>query len=771
MSECADKHRLLPRSSAESGRYRTARTPYLKEVADSLGVTCDTTQVKVMKGTQLGFTEVGNNWLLYIAMYAPGPMLMVLPTEALVRRHAKQKLNPTIRLMPELRAKIVDPRHKTGGSTMISKEFTGGFMDMGWANSGVTFRSGSYKFGFADEVDAWPWEVPGEGEPLGLFYNRFDTFGTRKKLYKVSTPVAEGASRIVQEYKNSDQRKYNVPCPFCKKLIIFKFGEKGTKHGFKFETDKDHNLISDVRYMCEHCHKLIEEFHKTDMLEQGVWVPENEGHEHRGYHLPSFYSPLGWLSWREIVTEYLDAVKSLKTGDATKMRRVVTTRFAETFSESEDSFEPEDLYARREIYHADVPSGALVLTCAVDTQDKYLECVVMGWGVGEESWIIETMRFNGSPTEDKVWEALDNALFRTYRQESGKQLKIEWTNIDAGGHHTARVYEFTKTREGRNIFAIIGSPDFKADIVDANKVLGAKFRKVGVHTCKNILHGRLKIPKPEGNERKHGYIHYPNALPLEFFTQLLGEERNAKGLWVPVAGRRNEALDLYNYNLAAVRMLRVDWEALSLGRAEGQGRRVFKSYNASRHLDPSVAVDPNYPILVVCDFKKNPLIWLLAQTDGKKAWVFDEIRIDAGDSMQMTMRILRQYGKHALGLIVYGSPQGAVRGSSGKSEYTLLASYGLSTQRVRRSEAPLTDRVNAINAMLDSVTGEAMLTIHPQCINLKRDLEQCLWLDDMSDMDRTTFERNNAVETLSHFIHYEWPLRANAPTKQRRFYK
>jgi len=140
MSECADKHRLLPFSSAEPGRYRTSRTPYLREVADSLGVMCDCTQVKVMKGTQLGFTEVGQNWLLYIAIYAPGPYLMVLPTETLVRDHARQKLNPTIRLVPELRERIQDPRSKGGGSTMVTKEFTGGFMKMGWANSGVTFR-------------------------------------------------------------------------------------------------------------------------------------------------------------------------------------------------------------------------------------------------------------------------------------------------------------------------------------------------------------------------------------------------------------------------------------------------------------------------------------------------------------------------------------------------------------------------------------------------------------------------------------------------------
>ncbi len=37
VSTWADAHRILPNTSAEPGKWRTSRTPYLREVMDCLG--------------------------------------------------------------------------------------------------------------------------------------------------------------------------------------------------------------------------------------------------------------------------------------------------------------------------------------------------------------------------------------------------------------------------------------------------------------------------------------------------------------------------------------------------------------------------------------------------------------------------------------------------------------------------------------------------------------------------------------------------------------
>ena len=76
VSEWADQYRLLSqRASAEAGRWRTARTPYLREIMDALSSSSPYERVVFMKGAQIGGTECGNNWLGYIIHHAPGPVM------------------------------------------------------------------------------------------------------------------------------------------------------------------------------------------------------------------------------------------------------------------------------------------------------------------------------------------------------------------------------------------------------------------------------------------------------------------------------------------------------------------------------------------------------------------------------------------------------------------------------------------------------------------------------------------------------------------------
>ncbi len=74
VSEWADEHRILPMKSAkEAGRWRTARTPYLKEIMDCLSPSSPVERVVFMKGAQVGGTECGNNWQGYVIHHTPEP--------------------------------------------------------------------------------------------------------------------------------------------------------------------------------------------------------------------------------------------------------------------------------------------------------------------------------------------------------------------------------------------------------------------------------------------------------------------------------------------------------------------------------------------------------------------------------------------------------------------------------------------------------------------------------------------------------------------------
>ena len=54
VSEWADRHRMLSsRASAEPGRYRTARTPYMRDIMDALSPSNPVQRVVFMKAAQV----------------------------------------------------------------------------------------------------------------------------------------------------------------------------------------------------------------------------------------------------------------------------------------------------------------------------------------------------------------------------------------------------------------------------------------------------------------------------------------------------------------------------------------------------------------------------------------------------------------------------------------------------------------------------------------------------------------------------------------------
>jgi phage terminase large subunit GpA-like protein len=94
VSEWADRHRILPPTSAEPGSWRTDRVPYLAEIMDVLSTGSPFERVVLMKSAQAGGTEVGLNWLAYLVCHAPGLALLVQPSLDMARRNTRTRIDP-----------------------------------------------------------------------------------------------------------------------------------------------------------------------------------------------------------------------------------------------------------------------------------------------------------------------------------------------------------------------------------------------------------------------------------------------------------------------------------------------------------------------------------------------------------------------------------------------------------------------------------------------------------------------------------------------------
>lgn len=563
VSEWADEHRVLSRKAAsEPGKWRTKRTPYLKRIMDVLSVTHAAKKVVFMKGSQVGGTEAGLNWIGYVIDHAPGPTMIIWPNLDDVNKNSRLRIEPLIDESPRLKEKIGSAKSRDSGNTIKQKSFPGGELILTGANSASGLKSTPARFKFLDEIDEYPHDVAGQGSPIALVEARSRTF-SRRKSFLVSTPTIFGASKIETEYELTSMEKYHVPCPHCGHYQDLKFKQ------LQWENDDP----ATVQYFCEGCGEGIEEFEKTTMLANGKWVAQFPNREDLGFHLNSLYSPVGWYSWADIVKDFLDA-----KGDREKMKTFVNTVLGETWKEKGDAPEWRRLYLRREQYEPrKCPQGVLFLTCGVDVQKDRIECEVLGWGRRKENWSIDYIVVPGDTSKEAVWQELENVITQTFEHESGLYLPIRLTAIDSG-YNTQEVYNFCRRFSSRRVVPVKGSDNMNMAVgipkpVDVKPVAfgGKKVRRgvqlwpVGSSHLKAELYGWLKQDEPIGDDVVPvGYSHFPQY-GEEFFKQLTAEKsitnKNSRGYkiteWVKER-ERNEALDCRIYNRAAASIIGID---------------------------------------------------------------------------------------------------------------------------------------------------------------------------------------------------------------------
>lgn len=571
VSEWADQFRFLSqRSASEPGRWRTSRTPYLKEIMDCLSPTSDIEEVVFMKGAQIGGTEAGLNWVAYSLDMTPGPMLLVQPTVELAKRASKQRIDPLIEECPSLREKVKDPRSRDSGNTVLMKEVSGGagILVMTGANSAVGLRSLPAKSVFLDEVDAYPGDVDGEGDPVTLAKARTRTFA-RRKILMVSTPTISGRSRIEAAFEESDKRRFFVPCPHCGQYQVLQWAQ------LQWPKGKPREAV----YLCEHCREEIEERFKPQMLDKGRWIAEApgvKGGKIAGFHLSSLYSPLGWFSWSDAAELWVEAHKRPEM-----LRGFLNTVLGETYAERGEAPDWKRLYERRNVYEPNtVPKGGLFLTAGVDVQRDRLAIEVVAWGREKRSWSIDYRQIPGDTTNlgpTGPWARLSEILDEQFAHQNGHLLPIKLTAIDSG-FNTSVVYEFVRrfppnrvisTKGFDNLNVIVGTPKVvEFDSTGKKRKRGGKVWPVGVNILKTELYSWLRLEKPTDEDAAStgfppGWCEFPQY-GEQFFRELTAEElviRKVRGFnrptWVKV-GAQNEALDCRIYARACAAIVGMD---------------------------------------------------------------------------------------------------------------------------------------------------------------------------------------------------------------------
>lgn len=566
ISAWARKYRTLPEGTSPlPGEFRPQK--FQIEIMDAFRDP-NIHEMVFVKATQLGGTDaIMFSIIGYHIHLDPKPMIYVQPTSDNAKDKGKKVITPMIRACPVLAERVMPATSRRAGNTLKLKEFPGGFLKLAGANAASDLRSDGVPIVFLDEVDGYPSDCDGEGNPVDIVTRRTDSY-PNWKIFKISTPAKpKGFSEIENAFLASDQRLFHLPCPDCGHMQpLFWRDPETLEYRFLYQLDADSQVIPEsVAYKCRACEHPIQERHKWRMLDEGRYIPRFPGRRVVGWKLWAAYSP--WReNWVDLCREWVAAQR-----DPEKLKAFINLRLGETWEEGGDSVEPHHLRMRAEKYknaageECEVPKGVGLLTASVDVQGDRLEVKVKGWGKDEESWLIAYEQFFGDPGQQystnpehpAVFSKLEEFLEMKFKHASGRMIGISAVMIDSGGHHTDEVYKFVKGRQARRIFACKGSSETGREILakfSQNNSYRVRLYSIGTDTAKDRIFSRMKIPSPGA-----GYMHLPDWVEEEYLLQLTSEKRvtryrKGKGMsreYVKTRSR-NEALDLEVYALAAL---------------------------------------------------------------------------------------------------------------------------------------------------------------------------------------------------------------------------
>lgn len=540
VSEWADNFRVLTSVSAEPGRWRTNRTPYLKEPMDRF---TDPLIEKIVLcfGAQLGKTETELNMIGYALDQTSSPTMMVYPTDTIAKFASDKRVQPMIKSVKSINDKFDE------NSKLLELDFNNGnYMVLVGANSPSSLSSRSIKYLFFDEIDKYPAFAGKEADPIKLATERTKTF-VDKKIVMVSTPTVESGN-IWQAFMSANERRqYYVPCPHCGVPQVLKFKQ------IKWPEEHNDNadMIRDTAYYeCEHCGERIYDKHKMEMLRSGEWRAVNESQSKVrsvSYHLSSIYSP--WVTFGDVAYEF----KNSKGTPATLMN-FINSWLAEPWKSSKTKSTQNLEFTQSNYPCGVVPDKAVLLIASVDVQLDHFWWEVRAYAPGVKSYLIDY-------GQASTWEDLEEIIInREYPSEYGEPRQVMKAGIDSG-FRTDEVYQFCSRFpevcipvKGSSNHSTMAAP-YTMTSLEKGVVGGLKLYVLNTDYWKDFIFARMIRPADEV-----GTIHLYRDCPQEYSDHLRSEEkqeiRNVKTgavtvQWKPLTSHPvNHLLDTCTYNAA-----------------------------------------------------------------------------------------------------------------------------------------------------------------------------------------------------------------------------
>jgi len=572
--EWAEKNRVLTKDITPwPGPMNYSRTPYLKEIANSI-MQSDPGQIfAIMKGSQIGFSIGGIFTMLgWIIAESPANTLFIVNDDEGLKRAMQGPVDQMINssgIGHLIKAQNVrSGRNQKTGDTIKGKSFPDGNLYT-WSGQSIgKLAQISVKYGLYDEVERYKLADKDSGNFFSLIEKRHRAFKDTKKLYFISTPEIKQTSRIEPLYLRGDQRKYHIPCKCCGEMIPLEWHldveHLNKKAGVTFDRGPDGTLIKDsVLYTCQKCGGNFHQTHVYDCYDDdlGQWIPTAKPIDeiYRSYHISALYAPAGMDDWIVLAKRWCEIHPVNKPVRIEELKAFINQDLGQTWEAQSKSIKINQFAKNTFNYEiGTIPvelskqhgNGLIVLlTCAVDlngkVDDARLDYEIRAWCENGSSYSIDhgsigtfqrskVMRSGQSKShqdeEEKrikwtyqhgysnsVWdEFLNTVMLKQYPTDSGKTMPLIFTGIDTG-NFTQYAYDFVNKHYPRTI-GLKGPSDNKISKFDNNKALFKQSQEVKnlflpeVNKLKDIISNRIELHWSEESEvdQPAGFINFPN---------------------------------------------------------------------------------------------------------------------------------------------------------------------------------------------------------------------------------------------------------------------
>lgn len=579
--------------------YDPAALPYLPAIMDALGDP-ETAEVGDMGPAQAGKSLVGEAWMGWTIDRSADPFLMVQPDKSAAEAFVKLRINELIRSVPVLRNALLPD---SSADNMHLKLFKGMYVGAAWPVKSQ-LRQRPYCNVWADDFDAMPEDIEGEGGLLGLLGGRQTTFEGRETKLVSSSPAVEGGGIEAFIEAGTDERLH-PRCPSC--------GERweiDIRRDLKFDRKVDgrpatpDEAAASVHVVCGASGCILEPDDQKKLLRSCGDLP-NRGFVAKNRDASKYRRTfrrdglMGFTSWTKLARDLREAEIAWEDRqDESLLRSFYNVKGGKNYRSQlsgERAIDAKELVRRRESGWrvGTVPRGPKVLLAQVDVQHDRFEVAILGFAAGRETWVVD--RFAITVLDDGItgvqpfvhkehWKALLPLFDRKVPMVEGVQVNVDrgeviepgrivghapilGVAVDTGGSDKsgdqategAKFFFAAAVALGvheRRITLLKGGSKPTAPLMPAGQFAdqkikgGAKRRSArlwipNVHRIKNIIDARLRRTEPGP-----GYIHLPGDLGMEYVEEIAAEEL-VDGKWKK-RRTRNETWDHLVYGEATL---------------------------------------------------------------------------------------------------------------------------------------------------------------------------------------------------------------------------